>query len=75
MERTRKRINRGISSFLLRLNCHVVKYPDFDDKLKRLFENNGVHLSLIGCDLFINTPQGALETFIANPCCHVYPIH
>ena len=54
MERTRKRINRGISSFLLKHNCYVGKHPDFDDKLSGLFENDGVHLSFIGCDFFIH---------------------
>jgi hypothetical protein len=66
MEHTRKRINHGISSFLLKHNCYVVKHPDFDDKLSGLFANDGVHLSFIGCDLFINTLQDALETFIAS---------
>jgi hypothetical protein len=54
-------------------NCYA-KHPDFDDKLSGLFANDGVNLSFIGCDLFINTLQGALETFITKPCCHVYPI-
>jgi hypothetical protein len=73
MERTRKRINCGISSFFMKHNCYA-KHPDFDDKLSGLFANDGVNLSFIGCDLFINTLQGALETFITKPCCHVYPI-
>ena len=39
-------------------NCYVVKHLDFDDKFSGLFANDGVHLSFIGCDLFINTLQG-----------------
>jgi hypothetical protein len=41
MERIWKRINRGISSFLLKYNCYVVKHPDFN-KLSGLFANDGV---------------------------------
>ena len=74
MERTRKRVNRLVRSFLLKRNCYVIKYPDFDDKLQSLFANDGVHLSFIGLDMFINTIQGALETFIANPWYHTFPL-
>ena len=74
MERTRKRVNRAIRSFLLKRNCYIIKYPDFDDKLQGLFANDGVHLSFIGLDLFINTIQGAVETFIVNPWYHIYPL-
>lgn len=74
MEHTRKRINRAIRSFLLKRNCYIIKYPDFDDKLRSLFDNDGVHLSFIGNDLFINAIQGAMETFIDNPWYHVYPL-
>ena len=48
MERTRKRINKGVRSFLYKRRCYVIKHPDFDDKLKTMFSDDGVHLSFIG---------------------------
>ena len=73
MERTRKRINRFIRSHLLKRNCYIIKHPDFDDMLPALFAGDQVHLSYIGNDIFINTLQGALETFFTCPYIHVYP--
>lgn len=72
MNRTRKRVNRFARSHLLRHNCYILKHPDFDDMIPSLFAD-GVHLSLIGNDIFINSIQGALETFFSNPHTHIYP--
>ena len=72
MEKTRKRVNRAARSFLLKQLGYVIKHPDFEDKYSGLFAKDGVHLSFIGYDIFINTLQGALETFFSNPTCHVY---
>jgi hypothetical protein len=72
MNRTRKRVNRFVRSHLLRRNCYILKHPDFYDMLPSLFDD-GVHLSHIGNDIFINGIQGALETFFSNPHTHIYP--
>ena len=47
MENTRKRINRAMKSYLLKRNCYIIRYTDFDDKLRSLYDNDGVHLSFI----------------------------
>jgi hypothetical protein len=62
MEKTRKRVNRGARSCLLKLLGYVIKHPDFEDKYNGLFAKDDVHLSFIGYDIFINTLQGALES-------------
>jgi hypothetical protein len=72
MNITRKRVNHFAWSHLLRHNCYILKHPDFDDMLPSLFDN-GVHLSFIGNDIFINNIQGALETFFSNPHTQMYP--
>jgi lysophospholipase L1-like esterase len=72
MEKTRKRVNRGARSCLLKQLGYVIKHPDFEDKYNGLFAKDGVHLSFIGYDIFINTLQGALETFFSNLTCHAY---
>jgi len=72
MENTRKRINRYVRSYLLKRDCYVINYPDFEDKLPGLFKDD-VHLSFIGYDIFINNLQGALETFLTYPNVNTYP--
>ena len=52
MEITRKRIHRGIRSYMLKYKGYVVKYPDCDDRHLGLFLDDGVHLSFIGNDIF-----------------------
>ena len=73
MELTRKRINRGVRSYLTKIGGYVIKHPDLEDKHPSLFLRDGVHLSFIANDIFLNQVQGALETFLKFPYCLVYP--
>ncbi|VDI46532.1 Hypothetical predicted protein [Mytilus galloprovincialis] len=73
MEVTRKRINRGVRSYILKHGGYVIKYPDFDDRHPALYSDDGVHLSFIGNDIFLNQIQSAIETFIKYPHCVVFP--
>jgi hypothetical protein len=75
MEITRKRVNRGVRSYLLKIGGYVIRHPDFDDKHPALFKKDGVHLSFIANDIFLNQIQGALETFLKYPYCLVYPFN
>ena len=75
MEITRKRVNRGVSSYLLKIGGYVIRHPDFDDKHPALFKKDAVHLSFIANDIFLNQIQGALETFLKYPHCLVYPFN
>ena len=71
MEITRKRVYKGVRSYLLKIGG----YSDFDDKHPALFKKDGVHLSFIANDIFLNQIQGALETFLKYPYCLVYPFN
>jgi hypothetical protein len=62
MNRTRKRVNSFARSHLLRCKCYILKHPDFDDILPSLFDD-GIHLLFFGNGIFINSIQGALETY------------
>ena len=73
METTRKRINRGMRSYILKYGGYVINYPDFNDRHPGLYNQDGVHLSFIGNDIFLNQIQSAFETFISYPYCFVYP--
>lgn len=73
METTRKRINRGMKSYLSKHGGYIIQHSDFDDKHLGLFMNDGVHLTFIGLDIFLNQIQGAIETFMKYPYCLVFP--
>jgi hypothetical protein len=72
MEITRKRVNRGVRSYLLKIGGYVTRHPDFDDKHPVLFKKDGVHLSFIANDIFLNQIQGALETLLKYTYCLFY---
>ena len=74
MERTRKRLNRGLRTYLLQNNSYAIAHPYFDDSYSALYDDDGVHLSFIGKDIFINTIQEALFQFLRYPNCNVYPM-
>jgi hypothetical protein len=74
MERTRKRLNRGLRTYLLQNNSYAIAHYDFDDSYSALYDDDGVHLSFIGKDIFINTIQEALFQFLRYPNCNVYPM-
>ena len=72
-EGTRKRVNRDVRRFLHKFNSKVIHHPDLEDLHPTLFNNDWVHLSYIGNDIFINALQSALEFFISRPYIKPYP--
>lgn len=65
MNRARKRINSSIGAFVLKLGGYYVQYPDI--ALDVLFlKRDGVHLTDLGNEIFLNTLQGALESFVLS---------
>ena len=72
MGRNRNRINREIIRFLTHQGHRAIKHPDFQDMSPGLFADDGVHLSFVGNDIFLNTIQAAMETFLTTNA-SVYP--
>jgi hypothetical protein len=72
-EGTGKRVNMDVRCFLHKFNGKVIHHPDLEDFHPILFKNDGVHLSYIGNDIFINALQSALELFISRPFIKPYP--
>lgn len=63
MQRSRKRLNRGILAHVLKRGGGAILYPDFEDMNPALYRDN-VHLSFIGNELFLLSIQSALEQFL-----------
>ena len=75
MEDARARINRGVIRSVVSEGGggRAIKHPDFQDNHPALFSDN-THLSFIGNDIFLNSFQGAFETFLNYPNVKVYPV-
>nr|XP_034320929.1 uncharacterized protein LOC117687823 isoform X2 [Crassostrea gigas] len=66
-ENSRRRINSAIATFVLKkLNGASIKYPDIQITQKRLFRLDGVHLSDLGNNIYINSLKNAIVQFVTS---------
>ena len=63
MDRCRARLNSSTGSYIIRKGGHYIKYPDILPNYT-FFKDDGVHLTELGNEIFLNTMQGALESFV-----------
>ena len=73
MENIRTRANRAIIKHMGQNDDKAIRHPDFNDRHPGLDEDSCL-LSFIGNDIFVNTFQGALFTFISYPEVKVCPL-
>ncbi|XP_048769305.2 uncharacterized protein LOC125675594 isoform X1 [Ostrea edulis] len=71
MEKARKRINSFIQSRVCEVGGSIIHYPDISDH-PQFFQSDGVHLSQLGNQIFLNTLQGGLESIMKFKA-QVYP--
>ncbi|XP_063398274.1 uncharacterized protein LOC134683112 [Mytilus trossulus] len=65
MEKCRRRLNSSIGVHMTKHGGCYIRYPDIKATHKFLAQD-GVHLSKIGNEIFLNIIQGALETIISS---------
>jgi lysophospholipase L1-like esterase len=65
MNRCKYRINNSISAFILKQGGCYIRHPDIVPS-SRLLRDDGVHLTDLGSEIFLNNLQGGLEWFIYN---------
>lgn len=70
MERSRCRVNSAAATETIRSGGGYIKYMDIKYSL---LADDGVHLSSLGYEVFLNTIQGALESFIDSSYTVVFP--
>ena len=63
MDRARIRLNNAAATEAVRLGGAYVKYPDLKLSCSQPWAEDGIHLSPLGKEVFLNTLHGALETF------------
>lgn len=66
MEKARYRLNNAVAHHVLSNGGLYIRYPDIKPN-KSFLGNDGVHLTKLGNNVFLNTIQGALEHFIQCP--------
>ena len=65
MEQARKRINSYIASLVLQAEGAIIRHTDITSD-PALFLSDGVHLSRIGNNIFLNSIQGGLEAIVLH---------
>lgn len=66
MEKARKRVNLAVKNIVLGVGGYVIKHNNIRARDINLFRNDGTHLSDIGINVYLNTIQGALESFLSS---------
>ena len=74
MEKARKRVNLAVKHIVLGVGGYVIKHNNMRARDINLFRNDGTHLSDIGINVYLNTIQGALESFLSSGGPRVFPL-
>ena len=73
IEGTRKRLNRQARGVFSRCGGHVLTHPGFSWEKAELFRGDGVHLSDLGNQRFLDTFREGLTLFSLYPSLFRYP--
>ena len=65
MDKCRRRLNSSIGLHMVRHGGYYIKYPEIKAD-RRFLKTNGVHLTQIGNQVFLNILQGAIEQFVKS---------
>ena len=72
MNKSLKRLNSSIAALVVKDGGGYIKYQDKNPNDDLLFENDGVHLSRAGNEIYLNTICAAIEQFKTSGI-FVYP--
>ena len=74
MEKARKRVNLAVKNIVLGVGGYGIKHNNIRAMDINLFRNDGTHLSDIGINVYLNTIQGALESFLTSNGSRIFPL-
>lgn len=66
IEMTRKRVNSAVKSIVLSIGGRIIRHSNILAREIYLYRHDGTHLSDAGLGVYLNTIQGALETFLTS---------
>ena len=74
MDRCRRRLNSTVATYTMRNGGYYIRYPDnkYDDNF---LKEDGVHLTSLGNEVFLNIIQGAIGTFLSNSRSRSFPLN
>lgn len=74
MEKARKRVNGGVRKYLRSIrSSYVIRHVNIFAAERYLYRCDGTHLSELGLNIYLNTFQAALESFIKTGGPQVFP--
>ena len=65
MEKCRRRLNSSMGLHMVRHGSYYIKYPEIKAD-RRFLKTDGVHLTKIGNQVFLNILQGTIEQFVKS---------
>lgn len=67
VETSRKRLNMALRKYVKELaNGHTISHPNIKESERALYRFDGVHLSDVGNDIYLNNIQAAFELFLED---------
>ena len=59
-------MNLAVKNIILGVGGYVIRHPNIRAKENNLYRFDGTHLSNVGINVYLNTIQGALESFLLH---------
>ena len=73
IERARKRVNLAVKNIVLSIGGYIIRHCNIRAREILLYRYDGTHLSDAGLRAYLNTIQGALESFLRTPNSKIFP--
>ena len=73
LENARKRVNLRVRNLVVSIGGYVIRHPNIRSTNRNLYRYDGCHMSTVGNNIYLNTVQGAIETFMKEGGPHVFP--
>lgn len=73
IEKSRKRVNLAVRNIVSSIQRYAIRHQNISAKEINSYRNDKTHLSDIGLRVYLNTIQGALESFLKTAGPQVFP--
>ena len=73
LEKSRKRVNPAVKNLILRVGGYVIRHHNIRERAIKIYRFDGTHLSNVGINVYLNTFQRALESFLLSVSAHDFP--
>ena len=74
VETARKTLNRRFRTLVGRFGGHIIRHPNFQQNARHLYRKDGIHLSEVGQNVFLQDLKEGLQCFQLYPSIFSYPL-